>query len=308
MDQNNNPLKPKKKNNNNPNKPISLDLSLNIKSSQEEEKQDGHVQKQDPINEQGNFIQLLTSTHDDHGHGPRATHHDVTALGHDNPFLALTTPVFLTYQPHVDNTMKAPAWAQPVQPNQFLEAPRVPRLGRPPLGQQARRNPPIEGAVIDKNPSGQVIIPPYPWATTKPATIHSLRYLSTNNINVISGQVQCRSCDKTRTLEYNLKEKYIELRRYIKNNKEVMRQRAQNVWMNPELTPCVTCQNGMRPVISNNDEEINWLFLLLGQMLGCCTLIQLRYFCNETSQHRTGAKDRVLYSTYIGLCKQLDPT
>ncbi|KAH7510958.1 hypothetical protein FEM48_ZijujUnG0061700 [Ziziphus jujuba var. spinosa] len=44
------------------------------------------------------------------------------------------------------------------------------------------------------------------------------------------------------------------------------------------------------------------------EMLGCCTLEQLKYFCKHTKNHRTGAKDRVLYLTYLGLCKQLDPT
>jgi hypothetical protein len=42
-------------------------------------------------------------------------------------------------------------------------------------------------------------------------------------------------------------------------------------------------------------------------MLGCCTLDQLKYFCKHTKNHRTGAKDRVLFLAYLGLCKQLDP-
>ncbi|WOH09609.1 hypothetical protein DCAR_0729067 [Daucus carota subsp. sativus] len=43
------------------------------------------------------------------------------------------------------------------------------------------------------------------------------------------------------------------------------------------------------------------------QMLGCCTVEQLKYFCKHTKNHRTGAKDRVLYLTYLAICKQLDP-
>ncbi|CAN8272305.1 unnamed protein product [Cochlearia groenlandica] len=150
-------------------------------------------------------------------------------------------------------------------------------------------------------------IPPYPWATTRPALIHTLRYLVSNNINIIYGQVHCKSCENTQTLEYNLREKFEELYSYIKENKEGLRQRAPPVWMSPKLTPCGSCQTSMKPVIGDNKEGINWLFLLLGQMLGCCTLEQLRYFCDKTSQHRTGSKDRVLYLTYLGLCKQLEP-
>ncbi|KAL4352204.1 hypothetical protein GQ457_06G007910 [Hibiscus cannabinus] len=48
--------------------------------------------------------------------------------------------------------------------------------------------------------------------------------------------------------------------------------------------------------------------VLLGKMLGCCKLSELKYFCKHTKNHKTGAKDRVLYLTYMGLCKQLDPT
>ncbi|THG02676.1 hypothetical protein TEA_012074 [Camellia sinensis var. sinensis] len=72
---------------------------------------------------------------------------------------------------------------------------------------------------------------------------------------------------------------------------------------------CKFCEqeNNAKPVISEKKKSINWLFLLLGQMIGCCTLEQLKYFCKHTKNHRTGAKDRVLYLTYLGLCKQLDP-
>ncbi|KAF9684343.1 hypothetical protein SADUNF_Sadunf04G0108500 [Salix dunnii] len=41
--------------------------------------------------------------------------------------------------------------------------------------------------------------------------------------------------------------------------------------------------------------------------IGCCTLDQLKYFCKHTKNHRIGAKDRVLFLAYLGLCKQLNP-
>ncbi|KAG5588223.1 hypothetical protein H5410_048657 [Solanum commersonii] len=43
-------------------------------------------------------------------------------------------------------------------------------------------------------------------------------------------------------------------------------------------------------------------------MLGCCTLDELKFFCEHTDNHRTGAKDRVLFLAYLTLCRQVDPT
>ncbi|VVB10841.1 unnamed protein product [Arabis nemorensis] len=174
-----------------------------------------------------------------------------------------------------------------------------PRLGRPPAGRNSSRS-----VAVERNG----IVPPYPWATSKLAVVHNYRYLSSNNINVISGQVQCRPCEKIQTLEYNLKEKFMELYLYISNNNEELRNRAPKIWTSPKLTLCGSCESPMKPVISEKKEEINWLFLFLGQMLGSCTLEQLKYFCDKTSQHQTGSKEHLLYQTYLGLFKQLVPS
>lgn len=47
--------------------------------------------------------------------------------------------------------------------------------------------------------------------------------------------------------------------------------------------------------------------MFLGEYISCCKLSELKYFCKHASYHRTGAKDRLIYSVYIGLYKQLDP-
>ncbi|AES63519.1 hydroxyproline-rich glycoprotein family protein [Medicago truncatula] len=49
--------------------------------------------------------------------------------------------------------------------------------------------------------------------------------------------------------------------------------------MHPILPKCVHCnqKNSVKPVIAKKKKSINWLFMLMGQMLGCCTLKQLRY-------------------------------
>nr|GEV41423.1 actin cytoskeleton-regulatory complex protein PAN1-like [Tanacetum cinerariifolium] len=151
---------------------------------------------------------------------------------------------------------------------------------------------------------------PFPWATKHRANIHSLKYLSDAGSNVISGEVQCKHCDQQYDIEYDLKSKFLEVAKYVAENKYKLRERAPLSWTSQTLPNCKFCnkENCMKPVMSKKKKEINWLFLLLGQMLGMCTIGQLKYFCKHTRNHRTGAKDRVLFLTYLELCKQLDPT
>lgn len=179
-------------------------------------------------------------------------------------------------------------------------APTAATSQRPP---RARRSP----VQTLKQGKTEAIPPPYIWATTRRANVHSLHYLLSNGINTISGQVQCKRCEKTYEIEYDLQEKYRDVAHFISTNKDIMHDRAPPIWMNPSLPNCKFCdqQNCVKPILTKK-KSINWLFLLLGQMLGCCKLAQLKYFCKHTKNHRTGAKDRVLYLTYLELCKQLD--
>ncbi|WCJ33887.1 hydroxyproline-rich glycoprotein family protein [Euphorbia peplus] len=191
--------------------------------------------------------------------------------------------------------------------------PNPPPLVSPVDSQPARRDytnrrPRSNGRKITP-PTDKTLTPPFPWATNKRATVHSLEELTARKIEKITGLVQCKRCEKQYEMWFNLREKFMEVGSYIANNKEAMHDRAPSVWISPVLPTCKFCEqeNSVKPVISEKKKSINWLFLLLGQMLGCCTLDQLKYFCKHTENHRTGAKDRVLYLTYLGLCKQLQP-
>ncbi|KAL4347362.1 hypothetical protein GQ457_17G003750 [Hibiscus cannabinus] len=150
----------------------------------------------------------------------------------------------------------------------------------------------------------------YPWATKYRATVHSLEYLLSKGICTITGVVQCKRCERQFEIGYDLGEKFKEIATYVARNKSSMHDRAPSVWCTPVLPKCKFCdqENSAKPVLAQRKKHINWLFLLLGQLLGCCTLSQLKYFCKHTKNHCTGAKDRVLYLTYLGLCKQLDPS
>ncbi|KAK7351839.1 hypothetical protein VNO77_11571 [Canavalia gladiata] len=163
---------------------------------------------------------------------------------------------------------------------------------------------------VAEEEKSDTIPPPFPWATDRRAFIHSHKHLVDNNILTITGNVQCKRCEKKFEMEFNLDEKLAKLWMFIQNNNDTMHDRAPKVWMDPVLPKCEYCgqENSVRPLLVNTKKkEINWLFLLLGQMIGCCTLEQLKYFCKHTNNHRTGAKDRLLYSTYMGLCRQLLP-
>ncbi|KAG7599920.1 hypothetical protein ISN44_As06g040870 [Arabidopsis suecica] len=153
------------------------------------------------------------------------------------------------------------------------------------------------------------ISPPFPWATNQRGEIQSLEYLESKQITTITGDVQCRHCENVYPVSYNLKERFAEVEKIFITRKRIMRERAPSIWLNPEQRRCELCgrEKAVKPVIAERKSQINWLFLLLGQTLGFCTLEQLKNFCKHSKSHRTGAKDRVLYLTYLGLCKMLQP-
>ncbi|KAH6767150.1 hypothetical protein C2S52_018133 [Perilla frutescens var. hirtella] len=207
-----------------------------------------------------------------------------------------------------------PASDTSIPPQQSLPFINQPRISVPPPDTTAA--PPFRQRRGRRNPSktpptgkSATIPPPYPWADAGRAAVRSLSYLRENQISRISGEVQCKKCEQKFKMELDLEQKFLEVSTFIAENKALMHHRAPKGWMSPALPKCGLCnqENTLRPVIAEKKRSINWLFLLLGQMLGCCTLDQLKYFCKHTKNHRTGAKDRVLFLAYLGLCRQLDP-
>lgn len=156
----------------------------------------------------------------------------------------------------------------------------------------------------------ETIPPPFPWATNRRATVHSLEHLLSSGLTMIRGEVQCRRCERKETVSYDLQAKFREVESFVRARQHMMHERAPTEWMNPVFAECAACAqpNCMRPVLAEGETDCNWLFLFLGQSLGICTLSQLKWFCKHTQNHRTGAKDRVLYLSYIAIGNQLDPT
>ncbi|KAE8724512.1 putative Hydroxyproline-rich glycofamily protein [Hibiscus syriacus] len=112
---------------------------------------------------------------------------------------------------------------------------------------------------------------PYPWATTRRATVHNLDYLLSQNMYTISGEVYCKGCQERYTIECNMVEKFNEIKDFVLANMTTMNDRAPDCWMHPGLDNCQACGSVLRPIIVKK-RDINWLFLLLGQKLGCCRL------------------------------------
>ncbi|XP_021753567.1 uncharacterized protein LOC110718938 [Chenopodium quinoa] len=173
---------------------------------------------------------------------------------------------------------------------------------------RVRRNSAAPSQAREAAKSG-TITPPYPWATEYRAKVHSMQYLLQNGRRTINDQVQCKKCEKTFDLDYDIQEKFQEISTLIATQRDEWHNRAPRAWTDPVLPTCRLCGevDACKPLISEKKRSINWLFLVLGQLLGCCTLEQLKYFCKHTKLHRTGAKDRLIYLSYFELCKQLDP-
>ncbi|KAG8077616.1 hypothetical protein GUJ93_ZPchr0007g5189 [Zizania palustris] len=142
-----------------------------------------------------------------------------------------------------------------------------------------------------------------------PAQHDTLEHLLLNGITSVEGVVRCKRCFGEQVIAYDLEAKFHEVRNYVAANWLAMNDRAPDKWMWPRLPNCVACgkEGGMSPVIPRDQREINWLFLFLGQMLGCCKLEDLKYFCMHTKRHRTGAKNRLVYSVFVEMCSQLEP-
>ncbi|WJX28182.1 hypothetical protein P8452_16933 [Trifolium repens] len=192
----------------------------------------------------------------------------------------------------------------PQQPIMFIP----PRPSTPPPSPPPIQPPRIRAGRALNNGKSEIVPALFLWATNRKATVHNFDYLLHNQIFDIIGDVQCKRCDKIFQISFDVRYKFPEISQFIAENRHTMNDRA-TIWMNPRLSRCENCnqENCVKPIITDKKRSINWLFLLLGQMLGCCTLSQLKYFCKHTKNHRTGAKDRLLYLTYLGLCKQLDP-
>ncbi|KAL5562630.1 hypothetical protein UlMin_032377 [Ulmus minor] len=153
------------------------------------------------------------------------------------------------------------------------------------------------------------ISPPFPWAKNLRAKVLDWKNLKELGIEEITGQVKCRQCDMQYEMSYDLQKEFRRVGSFILRHKREFLDRAADVWTNPVYPSCNYCgkQNSARPVIANKKRAINWLFLLLGELIGCCNINQLKYFCKHNEIHRTAAKDRLLFLTYLKLCKQLDP-
>ncbi|KAF0917848.1 hypothetical protein E2562_021508 [Oryza meyeriana var. granulata] len=241
-----------------------------------------------------------------------------------------STPVVFSKLPPVIFVPKLPPSSPlvPHAPPSLLSAPRSTRCRRnslppsSPLGSLSTRRrlnnpdaspslrPRGRGADKANGDEGALLPAPFPWVRAdRPALHYTLESLQLKGIMSVEGSATCKHCRVEVPITYDLEAKFREVRDYVAANIHTMDDRAPEQWLRPQLPGCGACgkEACMWPLIPNEKREINWLFLFLGQMLGCCTLDQLKFLCKNTSNHRTGAKNRVLYYAYIEMCRQLEP-
>ncbi|KAI3910955.1 hypothetical protein MKW92_024103 [Papaver armeniacum] len=115
--------------------------------------------------------------------------------------------------------------------------------------------------------------------TNQIANIHTLDYLLSRNIKHISGDVQCKKCNNVLNIEFDLEAKFMEILQYI-----VLPSCGNN-----------SQANSLKPLLNQKKKEINWLFLFLGQMIGCCSLARLKYYYH------------LFFLSYLGICHHLQP-
>ncbi|KAI9071745.1 hypothetical protein K1719_046284 [Acacia pycnantha] len=179
---------------------------------------------------------------------------------------------------------------------------------------EATPSPPPEGQAGPSGTSSRVrkkcketaIESPYPWAKPTRAKIFSREELLSRNITVIIGDVRCKGCKEKYKVEYDLLTKFSEISSFIDKKKDLMHSRAPKEWCNPELLDCKLCNHSkcVEPILTKK-KSTNWLFLFLGQMIGFCKLNHLRYYCKYANLHKTGAKNRLVFYTYMDLRRQL---
>ncbi|CAF2105933.1 unnamed protein product [Brassica napus] len=204
-------------------------------------------------------------------------------------YFASSQSHYMTYPPYLSNSIYQIRPSTPMQPpfgqsfNVFpsssFTSPTRPVMRPAASGAVSRRSYRSQSSVNRKD---DTIPPPFPWATNKRGWIQSLENLASKQITTITGEVQCKHCEKVYQVSYNLREKFSEVENIFVMGKWIMRERAPAIWTNPEPARCDLC---------GRDKAVK----------------PLKNFCKHSKSHRTGAKNRVLYLTYLGLCKMLEP-
>ncbi|KAG2255238.1 hypothetical protein Bca52824_074532 [Brassica carinata] len=207
-------------------------------------------------------------------------------------YFASSQSHYMTYPPYLSNSIYQIRPSTPMQPqfeqsfNVFpsssFTSPTRPVMRPAASGAVSRRSYRSQSSVNRKD---DTIPPPFPWATNKRGWIQSLENLASKQITTITGEVQCKHCEKVYQVSYNLREKFSEVENIFVMGKWIMRERAPAIWTNPEPARCDLCGRDKAVLYVGAAQE----------------------FCKHSKSHRTGAKNRVLYLTYLGLCKMLEP-
>ena len=75
--------------------------------------------------------------------------------------------------------------------------------------------------------------------------------MQSNQIILIQVKVHCKRCSREYEMEYNLKQKFTEVSKFIAKEMRAMNREAPEIWMKPVFPICRFCcvRNGVEPVI-----------------------------------------------------------
>ncbi|KAH0632674.1 hypothetical protein KY284_035460 [Solanum tuberosum] len=91
-------------------------------------------------------------------------------------------------------------------------------------GRMRRTSTSTQSTIEEKD---ETITPPYPWATSRHAIIHTLDYLVSKEITNISGDVQCKKCQQQYKIQYDLQEKFNEIANHAITNRKLLDLKSQ---------------------------------------------------------------------------------
>ncbi|GLT89623.1 hypothetical protein SLE2022_076000 [Rubroshorea leprosula] len=137
--------------------------------------------------------------------------------------------------------------------------------------------------------------------------------LLTRGIRKISGAIKCGKCRNQSIIDLDLPEDLSEIANFIISNKRTMEGGNYGLtsWYYPNLLNCPKCGAiaNSRPVLKGSVNDISWLFLFLGKLLGICSKDQLYYYWVSVCPgcKKTLRKDDLLFSVFTHILGLLDP-
>ncbi|KAK1583437.1 hypothetical protein Q3G72_023773 [Acer saccharum] len=150
----------------------------------------------------------------------------------------------------------------------------------------------------------------FAWATARNSLVQTLDYLEAHNLETIQGRLICDGCRQITVMETNVRQHVDEIQNYIVQNDIDLQGLAPLPWFQPNPPVCQLCNcSYLKPVLPPDMAHINWLFLFCENLIGFCSVKQLRFFLRENGKlDNRKSKQRLVYCMFREIARQLRPT